>query len=290
MTDRFRIALAQLNPVMGDIHGNLTKARAARAGAAKQNVDLILFSELYIVGYPPEDLVLKPALQADAMEAIEKFAKDTADGGPAVLVGSPWVEDDRLYNAFLYLDGGKVAGRTFKHDLPNYGVFDEKRVFAVGPMPGPFNIRGVRIGVPICEDIWTSDVVECLTETGGEILLVPNGSPFEAGKEDVRLNLIAARVTESGLPMIYLNQVGGQDELVFDGASLVANADCSIAWALPSWQEKIVVTEWTRSGKGWVCARGERAPQEESSLSIYHAMMLGLRDYVNKNRFPGVVL
>ena len=290
MTDRFRIALAQLNPVMGDISGNLAKARAARADAAKSKADLILFSELYIVGYPPEDLVLKPALQEDAREAIEKFAKDTADGGPAVLIGAPWVEDGKLYNACLLLDEGKVAGRTFKHDLPNYGVFDEKRVFAVGPMPGPFNVRGVRIGVPICEDIWKPDVVECLTETGGEILLVPNGSPFEAGKEDVRLNLIAARVTEARLPMIYLNQVGGQDELVFDGASLVANADRSIAWALPSWREAVVVTEWTRSGTQWVCTPGERAPAEEQSLSVYQAMLLGLRDYVNKNRFPGIVL
>src|SRR5579871_118056 len=171
MPASFRIALAQLNPVMGDIAGNLAKARAARADAAKAKADLILFSELFIVGYPPEDLVLKPALQDDAREAVEKLAKDTADGGPAVLMGAPWVEDGKLYNAFLLPDKGAVAARTFKHDLPNYGVFDEKRVFAVGPMPGPFNIRGVRIGVPICEDIWTPDVVECLTETGGEILL-----------------------------------------------------------------------------------------------------------------------
>src|SRR3569832_1426526 len=287
----FRIALAQLNPIMGDIHGNLTKARAARAEAAAQHADVILFPELYIVGYPPEDLVLKPALQADAMEAIEKFAKDTADGGPAVLVGSPWVEHDKLYNAFLLLDAGAIAAKTFKVDLPNYGVFDEKRVFVPGPMPGPFNIRGLRVGVPICEDIWTPDVVECLTETGGEILLGPNGSPFEAGKEDVRLNLIAARVTESKLPLIYLNQVGGQDELVFDGASFVANADKSIPVSLPAWEEKVVVTQWTRGvSGGWVCAKGERAPEEDRNSQIYHAMMLGLRDYVNKNRFPGVVL
>ncbi|HEX4532676.1 MAG TPA: NAD+ synthase [Rhizomicrobium sp.] len=290
MKDRFRIALAQLNPVMGDIPGNLAKARAARAEAAKAHADVILFSELYIVGYPPEDLVLKPALQADAREAVEKFAKDTADGGPAVLIGAPWVEGGKLYNACLYLDEGRVAGHTYKHDLPNYGVFDEKRVFAVGPMPGPFAIRGVRIGVPICEDIWTPDVVECLTETGGEILLVPNGSPFEAGKEDERLALIGARVKESGLPLIYLNQIGGQDEVVFDGASVVANADGKLACALPAWGEKIAVTEWTRGANGWVCAAGEIAPQEDRETSIYHAMMLGLRDYVNKNRFPGVVL
>jgi NAD+ synthase len=290
MKSTFRIALAQLNPTMGDISGNLARARKARAAAAAAGADLILFAELYIVGYPPEDLVLKPALQDDAREAVEKFAKDTADGGPAVLVGAPWVEDGKLYNACLYLDGGRVAGHTFKSDLPNYGVFDEKRVFAAGPLPGPFNIRGLRIGVPICEDIWTPDVVECLSETGGEMLLVPNGSPFEAGKEDERLNLIVARVKESGLPLIYLNQVGGQDELVFDGASLVANADGSLAWALPAWEEQIAITDWTRSDAGWVCAAGERVNEEDRSTAIYHAMVLGLRDYVNKNRFPGVVL
>jgi NAD+ synthase len=290
MTDRFRIALAQANPLMGDIAGNLAKARAMRADAARTGADLILFPELYIVGYPPEDLVLKPALQEDAREAIEALARDTSEGGPAVLIGAPWADGGKLYNACLYLDEGRIAGHTYKRDLPNYGVFDEKRVFAVGPMPGPFNIRGIRIGVPICEDIWIPDVVECLSETGGEILLVPNGSPFEAGKEDLRLNLVVSRVKESGLPLIYLNQVGGQDELVFDGASLVCNADASLAHALPAWEEALVVTEWTRGANGWVCAKGEFAGEETREQSVYHAMMLGLRDYVNKNRFPGSVL
>ncbi|HEX3651775.1 MAG TPA: NAD+ synthase [Rhizomicrobium sp.] len=290
MVDQFRIALAQANPLMGDIAGNLGKARAMRADAARNGADLILFPELYIVGYPPEDLVLKPALQEDAHEAIEALARDTADGGPAVLIGAPWVDGGKLYNACLYLDDGKVAGHTYKRDLPNYGVFDEKRVFAVGPMPGPFNIRGLRIGVPVCEDIWTPEIVECLSETGGEILLVPNGSPFEAGKEDVRLNLIVSRVKESGLPLIYLNQVGGQDELVFDGASVVCNGDASLAHALPAWEEALVVTEWTRTATGWVCTKGECTSEETREQSVYHAMMLGLRDYVNKNRFPGVVL
>jgi NAD+ synthase len=290
MTDRLRIALAQLNPTMGDIPGNLRRAKDARADAAKAGADLILFPELYIVGYPPEDLVLKPALQDDAREAIEKFAKDTADGGPAVLIGAPWVEDGKLYNACMLLDGGKVAGKTFKVDLPNYGVFDEKRVFVPGPMPGPLNIRGIRIGVPVCEDIWKPDVVECLAETGAEILLVPNGSPYESGKEDERLNLIVARVKESGLPLAYLNQVGGQDELVFDGGSMVVNADASLALAMPCWEEKLVLTDWSRTDKGWVCAKGEAAKEEDRLTSIYNAMVLGLRDYVNKNRFPGVVL
>ncbi len=288
MTGRFRIALAQLNPVMGDIAGNLKRARDARAKVA--DADVILFSELFITGYPPEDLVLKGALQIDAREAIEALAADTVSG-PAILIGAPWVEEGKLYNAMLLLDGGKVAGRTFKHDLPNYGVFDEKRVFAAGPLPGPLNVRGVRIGVPVCEDIWTQDVTECLSETGAEILAVPNGSPFEAGKEDTRLQLAAARVTETGLPLIYLNQLGGQDELVFDGASFVLNADHSLALAMPAWREDLVVSEWERDGDGkWICAPGEKVGEESRESATYHAMMLGLRDYVNKNRFSGVVL
>jgi NAD+ synthase len=287
-TGSFRIALAQLNPVMGDIAGNLKRAREARAKAP--DADVILFSELFIVGYPPEDLVLKGALQADAREAIEALAADTATG-PAILIGAPWAEDGKLYNAMLLLDRGRVAGRTFKHDLPNYGVFDEKRVFAAGPMPGPLSVRGVRIGVPVCEDIWTQDVTECLSETGAEILAVPNGSPFEAGKEDVRLQLAAARVTETGLPLIYLNQLGGQDELVFDGASFVLNADNSVALAMPAWREDVAISDWTRDQNGkWTCAPGERVGEEIRESAIYHAMMLGLRDYVNKNRFTGVVL
>ena len=288
MTDRFRIALAQLNPVMGDIAGNLAKARAARAQAA--DADVILFSELFITGYSPEDLVLKHALQDAARAAIEALAQDTISG-PAVLIGAPWMEEGKLYNAMLLLDGGRIAGITRKHDLPNYGVFDEKRVFAAGPLPGPFAVRGVRLGVPVCEDIWTQDVTECLAETGAEILCVPNGSPFEAGKEDVRLGLVAARVTETGLPLIYLNQLGGQDELVFDGASFVLNADKSVPVALPGWQERVAITEWSRDGAGkWTCAPGERVGEESRDSAVYHAMMLGLRDYVNKNRFPGVVL
>jgi NAD+ synthase len=288
MTGRFRIALAQLNPVMGDIAGNLKRARAARAQAP--DADLLLFSELFITGYPPEDLVLKKALQDDARQAIEELARDT-QSGPAILIGAPWAEDGKLYNAMLLLDEGQVAARSFKHDLPNYGVFDEKRVFAAGPLPGPLNVRGVRIGVPVCEDIWTQDVCECLAETGAEILAVPNGSPFEAGKEDMRLQLAVARVTDTGLPLIYLNQLGGQDELVFDGASFILNADRSLALALAPWREAVAVSDWTRGADGrWICAAGEKAPGESRESAVYHAMMLGLRDYVNKNRFPGVVL
>jgi NAD+ synthase len=289
MVDRFRIALAQLNPVMGDITGNLKRARAARARA--MDADVILFSELFIVGYSPEDLVLKPALQQDARAAVEELAKDTADGGPAILIGVPWAEHGGVYNAVALLDEGKVQGLTFKYELPNYGVFDEKRVFTQGPTPEPMMVRGVKLGIPICEDIWKQDVTIWLADAGAEIFCVPNGSPFEAGKEDVRLTLAAARIHETGVPLIYLNQLGGQDEVVYDGASFVLNADQKIAVALPSWNEHIAITTWQRNAEGtWICAAGDKFVAEDRSSQVYHAMMLALRDYVNKNRFPGVVL
>jgi NAD+ synthase len=289
MTRSIRIAFAQLNPVLGDIKGNAEKARSARATAAAAGADVVLFSELFIVGYPPEDLVLKPALQADARAAVEALARETVSG-PGLLIGTPWVEAGKLYNAMAYLDGGEVKALRYKVDLPNYGVFDEKRVFAPGPMPGPIDVRGVRIGVPICEDIWKPDVVECLSETGAEVLLVPNGSPFEMAKEETRLNIAVARVVESGLPLGYLNQLGGQDELVFDGASFVLNADRSVALQMPAWEESIAVTQWREGAGGWACEASERVALPGGLEAVYQAMMMGLGDYVRKNRFPGVVL
>lgn len=287
----FRLALAQLNPTLGDVAGNLEKARAARAEAARAGAQAVMFSELFFSGYPPEDLVLKPAFQDACREACETLARETADGGPAVLIGLPWAEGGKLYNAFAVLDGGKIEAVRFKVDLPNYGVFDEKRVFDAGPMPGPIALRGLRIGLPICEDIWGEDVVECLAETGAEILLVPNGSPYFRGKGDVRLNVAVARVTESRLPLVYLNQVGGQDDLVFDGASFVLNADCSLALRMPDFAESISIIEWTKSADGWRAKDGAKARAIESDDEAdYAACVLGLRDYVEKNRFPGVVL
>ncbi len=293
--DQFSITLAQLNPTVGDVAGNAAKVRAARARAQADGADVVVLPELFIAGYPPEDLVLKPAFQSACRAAVEELARETADGGPAVLVGTPWVEDGKLYNGCALLDDGRIAALRFKSNLPNYGVFDEKRVFARGPAAGPVPIRGVRVGVPICEDTWLEEledyenVVECLAETGAEILVVPNGSPYTREKADMRLSVSVARVTESGLPLVYLNQIGGQDELVFDGGSFALNADLSVAAQLPAFEENITTLRWKREESGWRC-HGPAAAALGADKADYAACVLGLRDYVGKNGFPGVLL
>ncbi|MGE4219602.1 MAG: NAD+ synthase, partial [Alphaproteobacteria bacterium] len=291
MTDRLRIALAQINPVVGDIRGNTARILAARGKAAAGGADLIVYGELVTSGYPPEDLILKPFFLDRVEQAVREIVDATADGGPAMLLPTPWRVDGTAYNAVLLIENGRILAERFKHVLPNYGVFDEKRVFQPGPAPGPVNFRDVRIGVPICEDIWVADVVECLEESGAELLLVPNGSPFESDKADTRIQLAVRRVTESGLALAYVNQVGGQDELVFDGASFVINPDRSLAVQMPAWEESVVLTDWARGADGtWACAPGPRIPPEDELTAIYRAMVLGLRDYVVKNGFPGVLI
>lgn len=290
MTDRLAITLAQINPTVGNITGNVERIRAARADGASHDADLVVCGELGVSGYPPEDLVLKPFFLDKIRKAVETLALETADGGPAILIGAPWRDGGHLHNAALLLDAGRIAAVRYKHDLPNYGPFDEKRVFASGPMPGPVNFRGVRLGIMVCEDMWTSDVTETLQESGAEMLIVLNGSPYETDKADERLNLAVARVTESGLPLIYVNQVGGQDELVFDGGSFVLGADRGLRVQLPAWREHSAVSRWTRTEAGWACEAGTLHRPAEGMEAIYQAMMLGLRDYVNKNGFPGVIL
>ena len=289
-TDRLVLALAQISPTVGDIDGNLARLRAARAEAAAFGADLVLAPELFLSGYPPEDLVLKSAFQEACRTACETLARETADGGPAVLVGLPWVENGALYNAAALLNAGCIEAVRFKVDLPNYGVFDEKRVFRPGPHPGPIAFKGVRIGVPICEDIWGPDPVECIAETGGEILLVPNASPYERDKLALRRKVAAARVAESGLPLIYLNSVGGQDELVFEGGSFALQSDGSPAFQLKGFRETVAKTVWERGAAGWRCVEGPSDTLVQGDEGDYAACVLGLRDYVERNRFPGVVL
>ena len=288
--DRFKLALAQLNPVLGDIEGNLGMARAARTRASEEGADLVAFTELFLTGYPPEDLVLKPTLQKAAREACEALAHETKDGGPAMLMGLPWSEGPAVYNAVALLDGGRIEAVRYKYNLPNYGVFDEKRVFAAGPLPQPVAFRSVTLGVPICEDIWSGDACQALAGAGAELLIVPNGSPYWIGKQAVRYDIARERVAETRLPLAYVNQVGGQDELVFDGASFVLNGDGTVVVQLPAWEEALGPTEWRREGGEWRCRPGEIAAIERDEAANYLACVTGLRDYVNKNGFPGVVL
>jgi NAD+ synthase len=291
MTETLKIALAQLNSHAGAITANVERIRAARAEAARLGADLLVTPEFSVGGYPPEDLVKKPAFVAACAEAIAGLAAETADGGPGLVVGGPWQNGDLLHNAAFLLDGGKVAARRAKHELPNYGVFDEKRVFDAGPAPGPVPFRGFRIGLMVCEDWWFPAVSETLSESGAELLLSINGSPFEVDKHDrQRVPLAVTRVVETGLPFVFLAQVCGQDELVFEGGSFVMNPDRSLAHLLPMFAEEIRLTEWTREGNRLVCTPGALAPVPDALAQIYGAMVLGLRDYVDKNRFPGVVL
>ncbi|WP_397577876.1 NAD+ synthase, partial [Sphingorhabdus sp.] len=289
MTNRLNIAMAQLNQRVGDLAGNAGKMLEWRAKAT--DADLIVFPEQQLIGYPAEDLVLKPAFAARAAVELAKLAAATADGGPAMLVGSIFLDDGALYNGIALLDGGQIAAVRYKHELPNYGTFDEKRIFASGPLPEPMLFKGVRIGVPICEDGWLAPVSLHLKERGAELLISTNGSPYEIDKDDRRLEeVFAARVRETGLPLMFLNRVGGQDELVFDGSSFVLNADGAAAHRLPDWEEHLRMTHWTRGDDGWQCADGPKALWEDHPADIYSAMVTGLRDYVNSNGFPGVVL
>ncbi|MCP4319401.1 MAG: NAD+ synthase [Hyphomicrobiales bacterium] len=291
LTDIIRIAVVQQNPTVGDIAGNLELARQARADAARQEADLVLFTELFLSGYPPEDLVLKPAFLKACDSAINDLAADTADGGPGVVIGVPRQNEEGRFNAVALLDGGSVQAERYKVDLPNYSEFDEKRVFNAGPMPGPANFRGIRLGLPICEDIWSDmGVCETLAETGAELLLVANGSPYYREKIDVRQQVVLRQVIESGLPVVFANQLGGQDELVFDGASFAMNADKTLAFQMSQFEAQTAVSTWRRSHDGWACAEGSMSQIPERDEADYHACMLGLRDYVNKNGFSNVVL
>jgi NAD+ synthase len=282
------IAIAQANPTVGDVSGNLAIIRRMRDDAAAQGADLVVFPELMLVGYPPEDLVLRPAVVDATAAALRELQRDSAST-VAVAVTLPWKEAGCLHNAVALVADGKSDMR-FKHDLPNYGVFDEKRVFSAGPLPMPLAFRDVRLGLPICEDVWSPAVSTHLAREGAELLLVPNGSPFEVDKFLQRLELVQARARESGIPIAYVNQVGGQDELVFDGGSFVVNGDGSLGHVLPFWRESLTVTTWQRTNGVLRCEASAQWTPEPRLSSIYQAMMLGLRDYVRKNRFPGIVL
>jgi NAD+ synthase len=287
-TDRLKIALAQMNQRVGDLEGNAAAMLEMRGKAG--GADLLLCPELQLTGYPPEDLVLKPEFVRRTMQWTDRMIEATTEPGPAMLIGTIIAEGGSTYNAFILADGGKVVGRTLKHELPNYGTFDEKRVFVPGPLPEPVEFRGVKLGLPICEDIWLERVCAHLAEGGAELLLVPNGSPYELDKDDLRQRLVRARVLETGLPLAYLNRVGGQDELAFDGSSFVMHPEGELIVQMPDWEEALLVTDWVRSADGWRCETRASHVLDPFPEDIYRAMMVALRDYVVRNGFPGVIL
>ena len=290
MTDRLRIALAQLNPTVGAISANLELARSALAQAANAEADVLLFTELFLTGYFPEDLLFKPQFVRDALEAARELARATRDLGVTVLLPSIWEDDGVLYNAVLMCRDGAILDYRAKRELPNNDVFYEKRYFTAGPLPTPFEIDGVKVGVPICEDLWQPHVSKALTENGAELLLCPNGSPYWRNKHYTRRELLRTRIGETGLPILYLNQVGGQDELVYDGASFGMDGSGELVFEGESFKSDFVVTDWQRRDGKWVCSGGPQTELVSGDEAPWRACVLGLRDYVKKNGFSSVVL
>src|SRR3982751_4724857 len=288
MTDRLKIAFAQMNQRVGDLEGNAAAMLEMRRKAG--DADLLMCPELQLTGYPPEDLVLKPEFVRRTMDAAEKLVEATIEPGPAMLIGTIIGEGSRNYNAMILADGGRIVGQTLKRELPNYGTFDEERIFTSGPLPEPIDFRGVRIGVPICEDIWQEVVCSHLAEAGAELMLVPNGSPYELDKDIRRETLVRSRVVETGLPLAYINRVGGQDELAFDGSSFIMHPDGERVVQMPDWEESLLITDWGRTPDGWRCETRCEHALDAFPADVYRAMMVALRDYVTRNGFPGVLL
>ncbi len=288
MTDRLTIAFAQMNQRVGDLEGNAAAMLEMRRRA--KGADLLLCPELQLTGYPPEDLVLKPEFVRRTMEAAERLVDATTEPGPAMLIGSIVREHGLNFNVVLLANEGRVLARTVKRELPNYGTFDEKRVFAPGPLPEPIDFKGVKIGVPICEDIWQEVVCQHLADAGAEFLLVPNGSPYELDKDDLRFRLVRDRALQTGLAIAYVNRVGGQDEIAFDGSSFVVHPDGERVVQMPDWDKALLMTEWARGPHGWRCETRCEHALDRFPEDVYRAMMMALSDYVGRNGFPGVIL
>ncbi len=289
MTARFRLTLAQLNPVMGAFAANAARAREAWEAGKAAGADLVALPEMFLTGYQTQDLVLRPAFQADAARHLADLAEACSDG-PALAIGAPWREGVRLYNGYHVFRGGEAVARILKHHLPNGDVFDEVRVFASSEIHGPYRLGPIRIGTPICEDSWYPDVAETQAESGAEFLLVPNGSPYHRGKFDVRMNLMVSRVVETGLPLIYLNMCGGQDDQVFDGGSFGLNPGGRLAFQMPVFDEAIAHVDLEETDDGWRIAQGEKVHHPDEWEQDYRTMVESLRDYMGKTGFKKVLL
>ena len=284
-----KLFLAQLNNIVGDIEGNLNKAIDVLQDAKKLDSDLVIFSELFLSGYPPEDLVLKKSFVSACKNALDSLITYSEEKELGVIIGLPIYEKNKLFNAAAVIDKGQLIGFSKKVNLPNYSVFDEKRVFNKNNTPEIFNFRGIKLGIPICEDIWMDNVCKELKDQGCELIISPNGSPFDKYKINQRKTIIEDRVTEVKTPFVYVNQFGGQDELVFDGSSLAMNGNKEVVFEAPSWEENTSVVEFNVSAKKFNDLPFEKA-QVSDLENIYMAMVIGLRDYVTKNNFPGVIL
>lgn len=289
MSDQFKITMAQLNATVGDLKGNADKVMKAWEKARDEQSNIIAFPELFITGYNPQDLILKPAFQKASTETIQKIA-EACSQGPAIAVGGPFCDEKNLYNAYYILSGGKIQAVIKKHHLPNEEVFDEVRLFSSGNVDGPFQVDQMRIGSPICEDAWHSDIVETLAETGAQTLLVPNGSPYYRSKTEIRQNVMVSRVVESGLPLVYLNLVGGQDDQVFDGGSFVLNPGGELVLQMPQFEESVETCVFKKSAGSWKAEVGHKSRILEPLESDYFAMVMGLRDYCKKAGFDRVVI
>jgi len=290
VTDKLTIALAQLNPTVGAIEGNLALAKDAVDKAVNANADILMFTELFLTGYFPDDLFFKPQFVTDAIAALDALVAYGRETDVSLLIPTVWRDGEILYNAVVQAEGGEIKGVGYKYELPNTDVFYEKRYFQPGPLPEPFTIKGVKIGVPICEDIWWQPVCTELKARGAELLLCPNGSPYWRNKHHIRRELIRDRIKETGLPILYLNQVGGQDELVFDGASFGMDASGNLAFEGESFKEDFVVSTWTKKDNTWTCADGPMVNLVSVDEAPWRACVLGLRDYLKKNGFKQVVL
>ncbi len=289
MSSKFRLTLAQLNPTLGALSANAAKAKAAWKDGRKAGAGLVALPEMFLTGYQTQDLIMKPAFEADVAAHLADLAAECADG-PALGIGGPWREGARLYNAYHILQGGQTVARILKHHLPNDGVFDEVRLYTSSEIHGPYRIGPLRIGSPICEDSWYPDVAEAQAESGAEVLLVPNGSPYHRGKFDLRMNLMVSRVVETGLPLVYLNMVGGQDDQVFDGGSFVLNPGGKLAMKMPVFDEVIAHVDFEETDDGWRAVAGEKAVHPDDWEQDYRVMVEALRDYLGKTGFSKVVL
>ena len=290
MSDSFKIALAQLNLLVGDVHGNATKViTTTRRAHSEFGADLVLFPELTLSGYPPEDLLFHRGFRRQIEMGLERVRQDTQEA--SVVIGFPEYTRAGIYNSAALITGGTVAAIHRKAELPNYKVFDEKRYFQPGAQPTVVDRQGFRVGMLVCEDIWEPESTQLARSAGAELLVVINASPYELHKQREREDIARIRARDVGLPLAYVNLMGGQDELVFEGNSFVMDADGRVVMRAPAYEEGIYPVEFVRQGRSKVVPKpGPVASELSDEASVYGALVLGVRDYVNKHGFPGVVM